>query len=174
MKALRMFVLAAVLLLASLVMGTSRVSAQGPITFADVLAKLRSAGADIQMRKVGNYCYMKVALAQTEPLVKGYSSAWLLKLVGLPINSAVLYDLGLYSNWNDGTTNYAEFMVDPSFCNPPPGTSPAQNPAPAPVRPPHPSHEDPANLMAWGIAGLVALGVGFLLFPPFRRAFVRI
>ncbi len=71
----------------------------------------------------------------------------------------------------DGRWIWMKMYLPPEFCNPPSGTSPAQNPVQ--VREPHSSHEDPVNFMNWVIAGLIG-GIGILLFPKIVRGQVRI
>lgn len=177
MKKLRVFGLAAVLLLASSVLGTPRAMAQGPWTPQSIVDAFVKKGGKITEKTIQSIrqsdgstidmCVVAVeffnVFVPTSASGGGYGS----QNVAAEIGMEELQFLNMTNATinNDGKDFRIKMFFDPSFCNPPSGTSPAQNLVPDPV--PNASHDSTTSLV---VAALVLAG-GFL---PFRRVFVRI
>lgn len=180
------FGLAAVLLLVSFGSGmTPIVSAQGPWTPQSIVDAFVAKGGKIttnphlvQRKMQGGpqtFCEVVVTffnvLVPTAHAGGGFGSQNAAAEIGM--EEWQFLNMTNATVNNDGKDFRITMFFDKAFCGPPPsGNSPATNPVP--VRSAHPSHEDPANFMNWLVAGLIALGAGFLFFPRLAGSIVRI
>lgn len=111
MKAIRVFGMAAVILLASLTMETPRVSAQGP-TFAQVLDDFKKVkGVEVKTEDSNGFCWVTITLPDAAVLLQasgGSPTIVLSNLMRLDLNQ--LGRLGHDGTWTNGKDLY--FLVE--------------------------------------------------------------